>query len=200
MFNVHETNICSSCYNALNDDLFIPKEWFYIGSNDIPIIFNSGCSVLVDPFEEDFVQPITPVKISEVVGEGIVKRIFRYYYWLTQHIFIKGYIIHMCYVVLFSSQSYFDQEKKGSYNMPAYGCSFTFTSSKNLTFNYTAYSKLHIAMSKQKKLSSRFLSAISSEKLSISKSQEEILLWYGILGYYNIQYNQKVITIQDVDI
>ena len=58
----------------------------YAGSRDqIPIVFDSGCSITVTPCKDDFFGLITPVNKTmiglgtntQLVGEGLVKWVFR---------------------------------------------------------------------------------------------------------------------------
>ena len=46
--------------NGLVDDVFIPVG-MYVNDNDINIVFDTGCSVAVTPYREDFIGPITKV-------------------------------------------------------------------------------------------------------------------------------------------
>ena len=75
-------------YTGIEGDLFLPIG-LYVGSRDqIPIIFNFGCSIAVILCKDDFSGPITPVNKTmiglgtnaQVVGEGMVKWVFRYDY------------------------------------------------------------------------------------------------------------------------
>ena len=52
---------CTYCFTALEEDLFSPKG-FYVGPGSKPIVFDSGCSIAVTPFKEDFVGGITLVQ------------------------------------------------------------------------------------------------------------------------------------------
>ena len=47
-------------FNGLVDDVFIPVG-MYVNDNDINIVFDTGCSVAVTPYREDFIGPITKV-------------------------------------------------------------------------------------------------------------------------------------------
>ena len=41
--------------------------------------------------------------------------------------------------------------------------------------------------------------AASSEQLNISKAQEELLLWHGILGHYDIADTQRLMVEKGID-
>ena len=70
---------CAHCFTALEEDLFMPRG-FYVGSGDKPVVFDSGCTMSITPFKEDFVGKIDPVQKTitglsstvEVEGEGTV--------------------------------------------------------------------------------------------------------------------------------
>ena len=94
---------------------------------------------------------------------------------------------------LFSPQHYFRQEKGGSFKINGDGCVFTFVSNKRISFTYSKDSCLQIvlatkrnAISKSKFAGKACILAASSGKLNIYKAQEELLLWHGILGHYDI--------------
>ena len=92
---------CAHCFTALEDILFMPKG-FYLDSGDKPVVFDSGCTVSITPFKEDFVGKIKPVKRTitglsstvEVEGEGTVLWSFYDDYGVIQHIKLKHIIYH----------------------------------------------------------------------------------------------------------
>ena len=71
-------------YNVFNIDIF-NSVWMYAQSDEIPVIFDSGCTIAVTPHASDFINQITLVdKImkgldatTKVVGEGINNWNFR---------------------------------------------------------------------------------------------------------------------------
>ena len=131
----------------------------------------------------------------QVKGEGMVKWEFRDDYGVKQVIEVKGYYIPTSKVRLFSPQSYFKQEKGGSYTLAAEGSVFTFASGKHLVFAYMHMSHLPIVRAKyHSPMQSGYLSLPSQGRLNISKGQEELLLWHSILGHYDIARIQSMIT------
>ena len=52
---------CRACFTALDDEIFSPI-WFYIGTDKIIIVFNSGCTVAVAPHNKYFVGTIKSVQ------------------------------------------------------------------------------------------------------------------------------------------
>ena len=52
-------NTCNSCYTALEEDVFVPTG-YYMNEKGTSIVFYSGCSIVVTPYEKDFVGPIKP--------------------------------------------------------------------------------------------------------------------------------------------
>ena len=197
---------CTHCFTALEEDLFAPKR-FYTDNGDIPVVFDSGCTVSIIPYKDDFVGTITNVKKTitglsstvEVEREGTVLWSFYDDYGVIQHIQVHAYYIPASPVRLFSPQHYFRQEKGGNFRLDADGCVFTFASNKTLTCIYSKESHLPIAlatkrnvMSKSKCSGQAYLTAASSGKLNISKAQEELLLLHEILGHYDIADTQRL--------
>ena len=77
---------------------------------------------------------------------------------------------------------------------------------QNITFTYAEGSNLPIALvTKRKKISKanfagkNYFTAASSGKINISKAQEELTFWHGILVYHNIADTQKLIVGKDMD-
>ena len=83
---------------------------------------------------------------------------------------------------------------------------FTFASGKTLTFTYAQGSNLPIALATKRNDISKanfsgkaYLVAASSGQLNISKAQEELLLWYRILGHYDIADTQRLMVGKGLD-
>ena len=155
------------------------------------MVFDSGCTISITPFKEDFVGDISPVRNTitglsstvEVEGEGTCVWSFYDDYGVIQHIKIKAYYIPSSPVRLFSPQHYFKQEKGGSFKIDGDGYVFTFASEKALTFNYSKDSYFPIALATKRNEISKttfagkdYLTAASSCRLNLSKVQEELLL------------------------
>ena len=77
---------------------------------------------------------------------------------------------------------------------------------KTLTFTYAEGSNLPIALATKRNEISKsnfagkaYLVAASSGKLNISKAQEELLLWHGILGHYDVADTQRLMVGKGVD-
>ena len=70
-FEDHQASI--SGYTAIDEDLYSPKV-YYIGTDQIPVIFDSGCMVAITPFVEDFVGPIQKCNktIGDLTGKSLV--------------------------------------------------------------------------------------------------------------------------------
>ena len=50
---------------------------------------------------------------------------------------------------------------------------------------------------RQKKSVLGYLAASSTRQLNVSKAQKELLLWYGIIGYYDIRDTQSMMSISN---
>ena len=76
----HPTVDIPGGYNALENDLFVPKSYHTNKRDGIPVIFDSGCTHVGAPVESDFVGEITPINkmmnglgaTVKVVGVGTV--------------------------------------------------------------------------------------------------------------------------------
>ena len=97
-------------------DYIIPKG-LYVSSDLRPIIFDSGCSIIVTPYIQDFVGELQPVNKSmsgfngtaEVEREAMVEWVFRDDYGISQTIQTKSFFVPSSKVILFSPQCYFIQ-------------------------------------------------------------------------------------------
>ena len=100
-------------YTALEDDLFVPKGYYSNEGGGIPVIFDSGCTHALSPFESDFVGDITPINklmnglgaTVNVVGVGTVGWSFRDDYGVMRRVLVKAYIVPASKVRLFSPNS-----------------------------------------------------------------------------------------------
>ena len=120
--------VCETCFTEVEEDVFDPKG-HYLNTDDIPIVFDSGCTVAVNPHKADYVGKIKSVNKSitglsshfKVEGEGTVLRSFYDDYGVLQRVQIKVYYIPTSNVRLFSPQSYFRQVNGGSFMLNAKG-------------------------------------------------------------------------------
>ena len=103
------------------------------------------------------------------MGEGTVRWTFRDDYGCAQNIRVKAYHVPTSNVRLFSPQSYFAHEQKGSFHMTMDGATFTFGSGSTLTFKYSSkdYLPTAYAHTNHAPTSSSFL--VSNGQLNISK-------------------------------
>ena len=51
----HGDLLCGRCFTALYDDIFSPNG-FYVDTYNIPIVFESRCTLSIIPYKEDFVE------------------------------------------------------------------------------------------------------------------------------------------------
>ena len=97
--------------------------------------------------------------------------------------------------------------------MDTNGCIFNFSTGCEISFKYSADSTLPIAFvsigkGEKERNGYTYLTTATtatsttpspSNRLNISKSQKELLLWHGILGHYNIKNTQKLMSAQGPD-
>ena len=103
---------------CLEDDIYLPKGLYSTGTRGIPIIFDSGCSVVVSPSKADFGDTLIPstkiivwLRVTvKVKVEGIVQWGFKDDNGFSQVVRVKSYYIPTSTVRHFSPQSYFMQE------------------------------------------------------------------------------------------
>ena len=85
-------------FTSIEEDIFI-LVGIYVGAlDDIPIIFDSGCSVTMMPNDEDFYGLITPVNktmmrlgaTAKVKGEALIKWVFRDDYGVKQAVCVRA--------------------------------------------------------------------------------------------------------------
>ena len=129
------------CYTAVDDDLFLPKG-IYKADEGVPIIFDSGCTHAVTPYEEDFVGTIKPIsKVmnglgaqAKIIGEGTVLWKFRDDFGVSRRVKVKAYLVPASKVRLFSPQAYFHASKGGRFSMNIQGSVSEFAKGGTLTF------------------------------------------------------------------
>ena len=124
-------------------------------------------------------------------------------YGVLQRVQVKSYYIPTSNVRLFSPQSYFRQENGGSFILNTKDCVFTFVTGENLAFEYSLCSKIPIAKAviKPELIPRSFYNTtdwkgVSAGKLNISKTQEKLLLWYGIVGHHDMAATQSMMTVR----
>ena len=94
--------------------------------------------------------------------------------------------------------------------MDTNGCTFKFVLGREISFEYSADSVLPITFTiigqgGKKRNGYAYLSAVPSLSpspsncLNISKAQDELLIWHGILDHYNIKNIQKLMSAQGPD-
>ena len=122
-----------------------------------------------------------------VEGEGIVECTLRDDCGVKQRIKVRAFYIPTSKVRLFSPQSYFQQEGGDSLKLDKERSTFIFVSGKSITFNYAKGSNLLIdhasTKDNNKSIIYAFVSLSTTRKLTISKGQEELLLWHSIFGH-----------------
>ena len=107
-------------YTSLENDLFLPRGIYNIDKG-VSIIFDSGCTHAVTPFENYFVGKVKPVGklmnglgvTADIVGEETVLWQFYDEFGVIKRVKVPAYLVSASKVGLFSPQSYFRQEGCG---------------------------------------------------------------------------------------
>jgi len=191
---------------------------FYTGSqagNDLPIVFDTGATISVSPYVEDFEDLATKVLSglilrgitaeTSVQGAGTVNWHVRDDSGIIHSIRTRAYYIPNAAARLFSPLAYFRQEenmkKGGAFVFEDRGGYFVFprTNGKSrLTFNIDHEFPLPISRP-ERPLSladtnsdSVFLNVTAPENTNLTPAQKELLRWHFKLGHVNMSWLQKL--------
>ena len=85
----------------MEDDIFVPKRYYALKRDGIPVIFDSGYNHAVAPVKSDFIQKITSINklmnileaTTNVVGVGTFGWSFRDDYGVMKKILVKAYLV-----------------------------------------------------------------------------------------------------------
>jgi hypothetical protein len=182
---------------------------------DVPIVIDSGTSFSVTPYESDFPNGITPCAETEMIGLSDTVNIngVGWAEWPIRDIFghvvlfrTKAYHIPKARVRLFSTQSYFQENSKGSRHPKAYmrqdheKVTIVTPLGEELVFNYQPHSNLPLMFldfcTNQAGLTGqqvyelttgpdleRIITLLNDNNYNLSNSQKELLLWHSRLGH-----------------
>jgi len=196
---------------------------FYTGSqagNDLPIVFDTGATISVSPYVEDFEDLATKdlsglslrgiTAKTSVQGAGTVNWHVRDDSGIIHSIRTRAYYIPNAAARLFSPLAYFRQEenmkKGGAFVFEDRGGYFAFprTNGKSrLTFNIDHEFPLPISRPERplsladKKRDSVFLNVTAPENTNLTPAQKELLRWHFKLGHVNMSWLQKLMRVRE---
>jgi Integrase core domain. len=199
---------------------------YHTNTNGRKIVFDTGASVSISAYEDDFVQldtrpeAIRRLTLRGLTGTAVVKGVGKIKLLVYTDTGAKQYIETMAYYVpnaninLLSVQNYIQEVKDGSkFLVDEYGTSFHFpkkTGGGRLTFNLEtsnglpctiSYSGQHDGSQNQSEDSNTtntqyLYNVIREANINLSPGQKELLKWHFRLGHWNLQWIQTLIRKQ----
>lgn len=187
------------------------------GPDDMPIVFDTGCSLSITPFKEDFVDDLGEPDCKEmkgladstrIEGMGTVEWTVRDLYGQVGTIRTKAYLIPQATIRLFSPQEYIFENHRTQANLSRSGVHLT-TKEGTLSFPWNDHTNLpmmlpdwtpsqpEIPMS----LVLEMLDTVSAvDKLlgtinkNLTQDQKELLLWHQRFGHSGFLWNQALMN------
>ena len=188
------------------------------GSKEIPIVIDTGCSISVSPYEEDFITPIERsnetkmhgLKDSiDIGGVGQVEWTIRDVFNRVATIRTRCYHIPSANIRLCSTQTYFQENRKGSLLQDHAKVVLTTSLGEVLTFPYQLGSNLPLMYLDFKSASvglsvsqvynllkssqiDKTLTLLHQDNYNLSKQAKELLLWHNRLGHAGFAWIQTL--------
>ena len=187
--------------------------------NGAPIIFDSGASITITPYKEDFigdidysssaignVQLLGVSEATQIIGVGKIKLMVHTDTGAKRNIITTAYLVPNARVRLLSLLRYKeDYIGQGcSFLLDDRGCTFTFPRSiggGKITFDYrgrnnfiprtTAYSQSY---AKPARKHHKVFMVLEDSNLNLTSAQKELLKWHFCLGHFNMQWIQRLFT------
>ena len=202
-------------------NLFRFQSIFHVQSdvNGAPIIFDSGASITITPYKEDFigdidysssaignVQLLGVSEATQIIGVGKIKLMVHTDTGAKRNIITTAYLVPNARVRLLSLLRYKeDYIGQGcSFLLDDRGCTFTFPRSiggGKITFDYrgrnnfiprtTAYSQSY---AKPARKHHKVFMVLEDSNLNLTSAQKELLKWHFCLGHFNMQWIQRLFT------
>ena len=193
----------------------------YLSNNDnseLPIVFDTGCSLSVTPYEGDFItaleEPDVDVMkgLSDTVaikGVGMVQWTVRDYHGIVGTIITRAYLVPQASIRLFSPQTYFkENEGKGTEaKMNENGISVRTASDDLMFFPYNCCNNLPIMLPDWTdshphlddvdvhglvEQVDQVNQILDDQNLNLTKEEKELLLWHQRLGHVGFTWLQTL--------
>jgi hypothetical protein len=190
---------------------------FKARTNEMPIVFDTGCSMSVSPLRQDFIGELEESPTDslqglkskvKVVGIGRVIWTIFDLNGITRTIKTRAYFIPEGNIRLFSPQTYFQENEKGSSKITARGIEADGTV---LTFPYNQQSNIPLMLTKEHSTVgltysnveflaelynvSSYLSVAAEVNQNITAAQKELLCWHWRLGHAGFQWIQWLMAV-----
>ena len=204
-------------------------EGAYLADNhhrcDVPIVFDTGCSFSITPFQDDFVTELEDTDVAEMTGltdkvqiqgQGWVEWIIRDHHGQGAKIRTQAYFIPLARIRLHSPHNYLMEYQAGSCYFDHTQFQLTTPDGIVLRFEYDTYSNLPLlfldrgicqagltgedalCLAKQEDLPEYVTTIIHDMNYNITAAQKELLLWHNRLGHAGMSWIQSLMrTIQE---
>jgi hypothetical protein len=202
--------------NSIQQGIFLSSEQH---KHDVPIVFDTGASMSVTPFEDDFVEQMQPPEhdsltgLSEktpVLGQGLVEWIIRDPFGHVGVIRTTAYYVPSAKIRLFSPQKYCMENKKGSKHGGDHeAITFTTATGEDLVFPYQPHSHLplmhtddnvpQVGLTKHLCLNLALTNGTSDahnlieyNNYNLTKEEKELSLWHQRLSHAGMGWIQDL--------
>jgi len=185
-------------------------------SNELPIVFNTGCSLSVTPFESDFISALEEPDVDvmkglsdsvAIKGVGRVKWTIRDYHGTVGAIVTRAYLVPQASIRLFSPQTYFNENRGTEAKLNDLGISVRTASKDLMFFPYNQCNNLPIMLpdwtDSHPQLDDDDVHALveqidqvnqilEDQNLNLTKEEKELLLWHQRLGHVGFTWLQTL--------
>ena len=188
---------------------------------DIPVIFDTGCSCSLTPIMDDFVSKLDTTDVEEMRGladavsiEGIgwVEWPIRDVFGRIHTVRTQAYYVPKATIRLFSPQEYFKENQGGEAKIDSLSLTFTTSDGNELMFPYHPASNLPVMyvdenvhtmgvtaqqaqafaqLAEDKEAAKQIL---DSSNYNLSKPQKELLLWHSRLAHAGLSWIISLMT------
>ncbi len=197
-----------------------PKVFLSSHRGDVPIVIDTGCSMSITPFIEDFVTDIEPLEELEmhgltdsvtIVGVGTVEWPVRDVFGRVSVLKTRAYHVPKATVRLCSTQTYFQESKSGSLLQTHEKVILTTSNKTELTFPYQTGSNLplmfldfavnQVGLTGQHVLQLRESGQVEKnltllrDNYNLGHPQKELLLWHYRLGHVGLTLLQQLMMV-----
>ena len=177
----------------------------YLAQDQAPIIFDTGASISVSPFQDDFIdmEPSTNdhsvvglTHPSNVQGVGHVRWTLQADDGTVQTVITHAYYVPDAHVQLFSVQSYINSQRSGEFRVRPNKTTFQFPfTRKIMTFQLDTpgWSNLPIASIRSPPTpQSVHVNVTDDSNVNLTSGEKELLTWHFRLGHFNLRWIRKL--------
>jgi hypothetical protein len=199
-------------FESLDSKFIRMQSIYFTDKSDVPIVFDTGATIAVTPYEDDFIswhEPCCKLTLRginsdcEVKGFGEVEWTLYDDNGIKRKIRTTAYWVPSATVRLFSPQAYFNQvENKGTnggFSITTEGCTFKFPKQPGerqgrLTFAIFE-DRLPLAYVVHRR-NDAALNVLNDVNVNLTTAQKELLRWHFKLGHFNLRWIQSLTRIR----